>query len=140
MLQSPRMGIRSPPISRVVLPESAGQSIGGAPYARFTAGRELLLATSGANEDLSFELLRYVPCRSDVSGPSLAEFLGAIRPGERITIDRSTDDQVTITADQQTGGGTPTPPADPHTRYFGWSADREIESGDLLTANTSDDR
>ena len=57
---------------RAVLPESAGQSIGGAPYARFTAGRELLVATSGANEDLAFDLLRYVPADQTPGGGGTA--------------------------------------------------------------------
>ena len=51
---------------RAVLPESAGQSIGGAPYARFTADRELLVATSGSNEDLSFD---FAALRTSRSGP-----------------------------------------------------------------------
>ena len=70
------------------------------------------------------------------AGASIADVLATILAGTNITIDRQVANRITISSG---GGGTPVTPAT-YSGFFGWSADRVIETSDFAAADDSSSR
>ena len=77
--------------TRQTLPESNGASISGNVYAGITATRELLLATSIANQDFAITLHRYVPSAVQGGGG-----LTTVASDATLTGDGSTGDPLAV--------------------------------------------
>ena len=110
----------------------AASAIQGLPVNTLRFGAGVPVDTLGTDDDVWWDTTAGSVYQRD-SGAYVLRYTDMVGAGVGIT-QAQYDALVARVAALEGGGGTP---PSMHTRYFGWSLDRVIETSDLLTANTS---